>query len=578
VQTLLCCLFGFDEPAVRTLRGLARLFRPSLTAEWEFTDAWQDGCVLLICNIDDATTRELWQQGSLGDMPLALATAAPDLPNGWVLRKPLRGQGMNGLVHVLNQAALQVTGGHDAPPATPAPPTEPEAARATIVPFRPASGALVASPLVQARAPWSEGALAATGPASIVAKAMPQAEPDGAPAPTVVAEPPQPGAAEVGQAAQPGEPAASSADIAAPAAEDEAEFDLAAALERAARPVGAEEPRKALAPPSVPATPPPAAAAPQPGEASAEPAAEESAEAASPAEADQAAGDAEEEEATPPGAFGSAPVVFPAEAQEPPDPGMRVNVVPVSDMPSQYGSRTAAVRVDVPRVDEEAALRDRLRSLHADRAPEELRQDDFLALLNRMHWLRSPGIVTFEGVAPFCIVPTEGLYYGRVTLEELAERLTTDATPTEARLVTSVTDALDTIGGVGVLPGQLRDLFWLANLRCANDEQEGRFGTGAYRLRRWPDLTQLPHERHHVTWCGILARRPVTLSALASLTSAAERELAAFLAACAALSLLEQVEVTAEAENAAPVTQTAKSRERSSIFRSLLNRLGFGRS
>jgi hypothetical protein len=70
----------------------------------------------------------------------------------------------------------------------------------------------------------------------------------------------------------------------------------------------------------------------------------------------------------------------------------------------------------------------------------------------------------------------------------------------------------------------------------------------------------------------------VTLDALRALTDAEPGELSSFLAACAALSILEQVEVTAEAEAAIAAPQTAKSRERVSIFRSLLNRLGFRRS
>ena len=259
---------------------------------------------------------------------------------------------------------------------------------------------------------------------------------------------------------------------------------------------------------------------------------------------------------------------------------MQVNVVPVSDLPSSYGTaQPAPPRQDQRKVDEETALRDRLRNLHARPEPEpDTQQDDFLALLNRLYRVRAVGIVQFDELPPFCVVPTESAYYGRVTLTEIAERLRENPVPREVRIATSLTEGMAEIDARGLPPGQIRELFWLANLRCPNAEQVARFEQGAYRLRRWPDLTQLPHERPHVNWCGLVARRPVTLQALASVTAAPREELAAFLAGCAALGILEAVEVTAEAQASAPTQQTAKSRERVSVFRSLLNRLGFRRS
>ncbi|HYF09945.1 MAG TPA: hypothetical protein VD970_20195, partial [Acetobacteraceae bacterium] len=194
VQKLLCCLMGFEERSAQMLRGLAQLFRPGLTAEWEFTDGWRDNCALLICDLDDPTTHTLWQQGSLSDLPLAVATSAPELPPGRVLRKPIRGQGPHGLVQVLNQAASEI---HPRPGTAPRPvgaaqeplgagtAAQPDTPGARIVPFPAAgSGAPMNGPGA-ARAvgmAWSGtaalagGPVAAEGSASALARAMPAQE------------------------------------------------------------------------------------------------------------------------------------------------------------------------------------------------------------------------------------------------------------------------------------------------------------------------------------------------------------------------------------------------------------------
>ena len=598
VQTFFCCLLGFEEPAARTLRGLARLFRPSLTAEWEFTDAWQENCVLLLCNLDDANTRDLWLQGSLTDMPLAFATSAVELPSGLALRKPLRGQGPNGLVHVLNQVAEAQLSGHAAgalqpdPPATPSDPSRlPETSRATVVPFPTPAGGTPGIALGQTWSPGggrNEGALVASGGHAnqATAKTLPHADPTESLAPQVRTGDALPGLAETQPHTQPVAAPESHAGEVEPILLDaslridggttadepptgvgptgEAPTEKLPTVDADAHPAQAEDVAESVSDASV-EPPPPLAVEPVVDALEADAPDPEPTE---PPPDDVSVGAGIADKALDPGA-----IAFPP-AGDQPEEGMRVTVVPVADTPSNYGSaKVVTARADTHRVDEESALRSILRGLHAEPAPAEMEQDDFLALINRLHWLRSVGVVNFEGIAPLCIVPTEGLFFGRVTLGEIAERLRDNRYP-----AASQHEARELIDGLGIAPGQLKDLFWVANIRCVNAEQVSRFETGAYRLRRWPDLTQLPHERHHVTWCGILARRPVTLAALSAVTSAAEQELAAFLAACAALSILEAVEVTAEAENSATAVPSARSRERNSIFRSLLNRLGFSRS
>lgn len=549
VEKLLCCLLGFDESALRTLRGLARLFRPSLTADWEFTDAWQDGCIVLLCNLDDPSTRDLWAEGSLGDLPLAVATSAQEIPDGWVLRKPLRGQGPNGLVRILNEAASGAPAPRSEPPAPQADPT----GHSTIVPFRAPNTAPTA---VIPASNWASPATlrpepSAPSTATAVAGAPQQGQSGGVYLPAVAEE-----RLPVGLA----EPLPSAVDWPAIVPAPPPESRMLAAPEP-------EDPLPAIAETQAP---PIALGSPEPTT-EAEPVHDDP--------ATRLAGHVTDAlvAALSPSSF----VAHAAADVGPPEEGMTVNVVPVSDLPSSYGTaRLVPTAPDTRRAaDEEAALRDRLRGLHAQPEPApELQQDDFLALLNRLYRVRSIGIIYVEGLPPFCVVPADSAYYGRVTLVELGERLRENPVPHAVRLPGTLQAAMQEIDAHGLPPGQLKELFWLGNLRCQNAEQVARFEQGAYRLRRWPDLTQLPHERQHVNWCGLVARRPVTLQALAGVTGASKEELAAFLAACAALAILEAVEVTAEAQASAPVPQTARSKERVSIFRSLLNRLGFRRS
>jgi hypothetical protein len=120
-------------------------------------------------------------------------------------------------------------------------------------------------------------------------------------------------------------------------------------------------------------------------------------------------------------------------------------------------------------------------------------------------------------------------------------------------------------------------------MRCGGGQKELR-ENALYRLQRWPDLGQLPHQRHHLQWCGLLARKPTTLDALAEAARTTRPEAAAFVQGCAELGLLERVaeppQATASSAAAAAATAAGRSdrnRERASIFRSILNRLGIGR-
>ena len=187
-------------------------------------------------------------------------------------------------------------------------------------------------------------------------------------------------------------------------------------------------------------------------------------------------------------------------------------------------------------------------------------------------------MIRCAGIPAICVVPAEKIYYTLAPLQSIDEAFA--ASPTPMRVTTARSAQQGRIEAeCGTAPGApLQHLFWLASLRCAGAGEVARHEGAAFRLRRWPDLAALPHERHHVPWCGLLARRPLTLAALATATGYEPSVAAAFLAACDELGILERSVATAEADAGARAPESGKAHERKTIFRSFLNRLGFGRS
>ena len=124
----------------------------------------------------------------------------------------------------------------------------------------------------------------------------------------------------------------------------------------------------------------------------------------------------------------------------------------------------------------------------------------------------------------------------------------------------------------------LEQLMWLACVRTP-PERLDTFESALFRLKRWPDLGNLPHEPHHMQWCGILTRQQAGLAALASNGGVSPAQTAAFLDACGELGILERTNATA-AQIAAvqlPVL-SKKGRERISLFKNILGRLRIFRS
>ena len=191
-------------------------------------------------------------------------------------------------------------------------------------------------------------------------------------------------------------------------------------------------------------------------------------------------------------------------------------------------------------------------------------------------------VVSLRGLPSICAAATIEMCYSFATLQTLFD------SPAEALAPAHVTVAQNSYYGrnavqptqnghvVSVPAFSLQNLFWVVVLRCGGAGEAARYRNGAFKLLAWPDLASLPHARHHLTWCGLLGRRPMTAAALSAATGHDTNEAAIFLAACDELGILKQGEVAPELEAASPV-QSKRASEHATVFRSILKRLGLQR-
>jgi hypothetical protein len=142
----------------------------------------------------------------------------------------------------------------------------------------------------------------------------------------------------------------------------------------------------------------------------------------------------------------------------------------------------------------------------------------------------------------------------------------------------STEEARDAAGAKDEPPRPLEQLMWIACLRTP-PERLAPFESELFRLKRWPDLGNLPHEPHHMQWCGILTRQRAGLNALAGNGGVSPAQTAAFLDACGELGILERTDASASEIAAVQLPVISKKgRERISLFKNILGRLRIFRS
>jgi hypothetical protein len=484
MERLLCCLLGFPEKDAQVLRSLAKLFRPSLSADWAFEVGLSEDCDLLVCDLDEAGGRHAWNSPAPPGL-LRAAASANDVEDAGalLLRKPLRGHGPSGIVQVLNAAAAIKRPGL-------APPHAPAGAAAAAAP----------APAKPAPAP------------SAFFKPEATARPAPVPAPPPVAQPPRsaashPHAPETGGAGL----AFAERDATVEATKDEAhDAPVAGAADAQAASLDEADERAAEA--SVDKAPSPAVQAPEPEPAPAQP-----------AWASEAAQEAE---------------------------------------PTQ----------------DEANIKDILRRMRFATLGTAAEARTMLAALRDLRGQGKPAVLEAPGLKSICVVPQARAWFCTGPAPEIFGWLGEGNRPVRVLPFADTDEARDAAGCKDEPARPLDQLMWLA---CVRTPPEGLapYETALFRLKRWPDLGNLPHEPHHMHWCGILTRQRAPLHALAKSGGVPPAQTAAFLDACGELGILERAPASPEEIAAVTLPEVSKKgRERISLFKNILGRLRLFRS
>jgi hypothetical protein len=115
-------------------------------------------------------------------------------------------------------------------------------------------------------------------------------------------------------------------------------------------------------------------------------------------------------------------------------------------------------------------------------------------------------VLEATGLKSICVLPQAPEIFGWLAEGNRPVRLLPFASTDEAR---------DAAGCKEEPVRPLEQLMWMVCLRTP-PERLLPYETALFRLKRWPDLGNLPHEPHHMHWCGILTRQRAGLNALAA--------------------------------------------------------------
>ena len=201
-----------------------------------------------------------------------------------------------------------------------------------------------------------------------------------------------------------------------------------------------------------------------------------------------------------------------------------------------------------------------------------------LAALRDVRGSGKAAVLEGRGLKSVCVVPQARAWFCTGTAQEIFGWLGEGNRPVRVLPFADPEEARDAAGCKDEPARPLEQLMWLACVRTPPENLES-YEAALFRLKRWPDLGNLPHEQHHMHWCGILTRQRAPLHALAKSGGVPAAQTAAFLDACGELGILERTAASAEEIAAVTLPEVSKKgRERISLFKNILGRLRIFRS
>ncbi len=187
-------------------------------------------------------------------------------------------------------------------------------------------------------------------------------------------------------------------------------------------------------------------------------------------------------------------------------------------------------------------------------------------------------VLEAPGLKAVCVMPQARAWFSTGPAPEIFGWLGEGNRPVRVLPFANTDEARDAAGCKDEPARPLDQLMWLACVRTPPERLE-TYESALFRLKRWPDLGNLPHEPHHMHWCGILTRQKAPLHALAGSGGVPPAQTAAFLEACGELGILERTEASPEEIAAVQLPVVSKKgRERISLFKNILGRLRLFRS
>ena len=239
-----------------------------------------------------------------------------------------------------------------------------------------------------------------------------------------------------------------------------------------------------------------------------------------------------------------------------------------------------AVEAEAPAepAQDEADIKDILRRMRFATLGTVYEARTMLEALRDLRASDKAAVLEGAGLKSVCVMPHARAWFSAGAAPEIFDWLGQGNRPVRVLPFGSTDEARDAAGCKEEQARPFEQLVWLACVRTP-PESVAAHEAALFRLKRWPDLGNLPHEPHHMHWCGILTRQQAGLHALAGSGGVTPAQTAAFLDACGELGILERTSATPDEIAAVQLPVVSKKgRERISLFKNILGRLRIFRS
>ncbi len=245
---------------------------------------------------------------------------------------------------------------------------------------------------------------------------------------------------------------------------------------------------------------------------------------------------------------------IPNEFEPPRDEPTPVILQPVAVDPAEVAEDAAADWWNTPTILSESAV-----------VPEG--ETDLAQLLRDIKRAGKTGVLEIAGLPAVCVVPPRRSYYTSAPAARLEAAIATKTRAT-FRPCASEDEARSLSGTEDSRQASLAQLYWAAALAGASAPLPSALNEGPLRLKGWPPVNSASGGGRYLRFATLLSGGAVSAQQLATLTGSDPKEVTMFLQACNELGLIEPAEAPRRTAPQ-PVRNTGKV----GILRSMLAQL-----